>query len=71
MGDLSTLVGDFERSLRASNKTDQTVEIPVPPHRGASLLAEGGGETDLMQLYGWKSRQILGRYVRAFLGAGH
>ncbi len=27
VGDLSTLVGDFERSLRASNKSDRTVEI--------------------------------------------
>ncbi len=27
LGDLSTLVGDFERSLRAANKSDRTVEI--------------------------------------------
>jgi integrase len=25
-------------------------------------LAQGGGETDLMRLAGWKSRQMLGRY---------
>lgn len=32
-------------------------------HTGAHRwLAEGGGETDLMQLMGWKSRQMLGRY---------
>jgi site-specific recombinase XerD len=26
-------------------------------------LSEGGGETDLMRLAGWKSRQMVGRYA--------
>jgi integrase len=44
-----------------------------PACRGSSLislrhtfahawLAQGGGETDLMRLAGWRSRQMLGRY---------
>lgn len=60
-------VGGVQQALR---KRGQRVGIPLHPHMlrhtfAHSWLSSGGSEGDLMQLAGWRSRQMLTRYANA------